>query len=191
MIIIVRTFENREERWTFLNQRKAKLRFGLLIDTGAPWSAAGMDWVARLIDTYQLSDFVTWTPHVAKLHGIGAGAATCNHKAEIPVGIDETDPGTTFKTQVLEGCGSRVPGLLGLDSMIRRKAIIDLSDPHEKQDYFMHVLRSDGQWASLKLELIQGHLILPIDKWPQTDWPSVPDNDFHERQAWTSHLVCR
>ena len=59
--------------------------------------------------------------------------------------------------------------------MLRRRAVIDLS--REDQQFFMHVVRSDGEWIALKLELFQGRLILPIDHWPNTRLPKLPNRE--------------
>jgi hypothetical protein len=144
-------FEGREQRWSFLTRTKAKVRHGLLIDTGAPENAAGEEWIQRVTSDQGTASYVTWTPFESQLHGIGEGAAVCHHKAEIPIGL-EPSMNTTLKTQVLSGCGSRVPGLLGLDSLIKRKAIIDLSDERNEQSYSIHFCDSEQKWQTLRIK---------------------------------------
>jgi hypothetical protein len=169
-------FEGREQRWTYLTQNKARVRHGLLIDTGAPENAAGEEWIERVTHDQGTSANVTWTPYHSQLHGIGQGAAVCHHKAEIPIGL-EPSMNTTFKTQVLSGCGSRVPGLLGLDSLIKRRAIIDLSDASNDQSYHLHFRDSDNKWQTLRIEKVNGHLILPIDNYPTQSNLPMPSKD--------------
>ena len=172
-------FQNRDERWTWLSQHKARARHGLLIDTGAPDNAAGEEWVSRVIKDQKTENETYWTPHHAELHGIGAGAATCSHKAELPIGLSP-DMTTTFKTQVLSGCGSKVPGLLGLASLIKRRAIIDLSDVKNNQSYFIHFKDANDNWETLPIEKVNGHLILPIDNYASTKKLPLPTKEKFE-----------
>ena len=148
----------------------------MLIDTGAPENAAGEEWIARVTADQGTESWVTWTPYQSQLHGIGQGAAVCHNKAEIPIGL-EPNMNTTFKTQVLSGCGARVPGLLGLDSLIKRRAIIDLSDERNEQCYNLHFCDAEEEWQTLRIEKVNGHLILPIDNYPSASNLPLPSKE--------------
>ena len=130
-------FEDRESRYCTYVARGAKQRFGLLLDTGAPKSAAGREWIDRYVQAWKLEEHVEWKPHDAQLYGIGEGSASCKWKPRLPIALDCTDAGNWLETQALDGIGRAVPSLLGLESMIRMRALIDLSDPTNEGLYFI------------------------------------------------------
>ena len=86
-------FEGRDERYVAFTERGAKQRFGLSLDTGAPKSAAGIDWINAYINAYELQSSVEWVPHHAELFGIGSGSASCNWKPQLPISLDVKDAG--------------------------------------------------------------------------------------------------
>ena len=167
-------FYGRAARFDSCSKKNGRQRFGLMIDTGAPQSASGMDFITRYCECFGLSDYTTWSPHRAELYGIGEGAAVCNWKSTMPICLNQTEAGSHFETQALEGIGARVPALMGLDTMIARRTIIDLSDPNNDQTYMFSVLKPDGYRSSLKLELVSGHLLLPIDHWDSKPGQNLP-----------------
>ena len=161
--------DGREEKWTWITKAKSKLvqRFGLLLDTGAPENATGIEYVERFLNVFQTEGF--WEPFESQLHGIGAGSAVVRHKVSMPVGLSTALPNCLFKTQVLEGCGARVPALMGLSSMIAHKTILDLRDVN---NLTMSAETEQGR-MTFQLEQVHGHLILPIDKFAQYVPPTV------------------
>ena len=121
----------RAQQYAFFS-KKALQRFGLLLDTGAPQSAAGANLLDRFITAYCLQPDVREVPFTSRLSGIGTGSATVRKKQQVPIGMYDTY-GQLFsgywEAQRLEGIGQDVPFLLGLDSMFKRSMIIDLRHP--------------------------------------------------------------
>ena len=109
----------------------------------------------------QLEGSLNWQPFSTSLSGIGAGAAQVNWLVEIPIGLGP-DKTSTWQAQVLEGCGKGVPGLLGLDSMVSRDTILDLSK-------FSMTCNSSGNPQEKKSRItlpclpVSGHMVLPVD----------------------------
>jgi hypothetical protein len=148
----------------------AKMRFALLMDTGAPQSAAGEAWLDRFIFEHKLDPEVTTTPFVTKLSGIGSGSATVQVKTVVPTGMYDVN-GSLFlgrwEAQQLEGIGKLVPPLCGFESMCNRQMIISMQNPDKPiVNCIAGTHRSD-------FELIkhQGHILLPID-WGGSPMPS-------------------
>jgi hypothetical protein len=94
-----------------------KSRYGLMLDTGAPESCCGQNFLDRFLEDMQI-DNAEWSSYTASLSGIGAGSAAVNWKCRTPIGIANFSA-AVWETQVLEGCGKNVPGLMGLQPMTR------------------------------------------------------------------------
>ena len=145
---------------------KARLRFALMLDTGAPSSCIGRRYLKRFINEFHLEASMHYLPYNAQLSGIGAGSATVTQKAVVPIGMcsanaSEEDTHAmqgTWTTQVLDGIGEGVPPLLGLDSMCANKTIINL----DKTPPEMSCMTPTGR-RSFTLDIVGGHLMLPID----------------------------
>ena len=76
----------RERQYTCFNS-KALQRFALLLDTGAPQSAAGANVLDRFINEYSLRSHVVDIPFTSKLSGIGSGSASVTKKQRVPTGM--------------------------------------------------------------------------------------------------------
>ena len=166
---------DRDKRWAFLASLKQDIaqRFGFLVDTGAPESAVGQKYLNRYIEAYDLAELCEWTPYHSSLHGIGAGSAEVNFQCTAPIGLSEDLESCYLKSQVLEGCGENVPGLLGLASMFAHKAILDLRDSSRPT---IEVDTHKGRRV-LELQHVHGHLVLPIDKFQNTQKPIVKNKE--------------
>jgi len=162
---------DRDERWAFLAslKKEIKQRFGFLVDTGAPESAVGKEFLSRFLAAYELDQWSEWNEFVSQLHGIGAGSAEVNYKCSFPVGLSSKLDNCFLEAQVLEGCGAKVPGLLGLTSLFKHRAVLDLSD---ETNPFMTVSTHKGR-LKLPLQHVHGHLVLPIDQFQNTAHPVV------------------
>ena len=140
----------------------ARMRYALLMDTGAPQSAAGESWIDRFVNDHNLESEVESIPFVTKLSGIGQGSANVRRKQILPTGMISTS-GELFLgrwiTQRLEGIGKSVPPLVGLESMSGRKMIIDVQNANEPT---VNCLAGDGR-ATFTLTVHSGHILLPID----------------------------
>ena len=165
----------RQERFAFLQSNSISTqRFGLMLDTGAPDNAVGIDWLTRFIAAFGLAAYTKWFPHHASLGGIGSGRAPSEWQAQVPVGVrnNASDGSTSYKTQVLEGIGSHVPPLLGLRTMLERHSVLDLTNPN---NLGITCDEPDGSRHRYKLHVCNGHLILPADVWSdQFDGIAMP-----------------
>ena len=159
----------REQQYTCFNS-KALQRFALLLDTGAPQSAAGANVLDRFINDYSLHSHVVDIPFTSKLSGIGSGSASVTKKQRVPTGMYDSLrlPYQGFwETQRLEGIGKDVPFLLGLESMFKLQMLIDLQNPDFPQ---ISCLTETGR-KTFNLLLHSGHIVLPID-WGGKAMPS-------------------
>ena len=148
----------------------AKMRFALLMDTGAPQSAAGEEWLSRFIAHYHLENATTTIPFTAKLSGIGEGSATVHAKKIVPTGMYDINNELfvgRWEAQQLEGIGKLVPPLCGFESMCNRKMIISMQNPMKP------ILNCIAGNKRTDFELIRhhGHILLPID-WGGSPLPS-------------------
>ena len=158
----------RSQTWNI----RTKERWGLLLDTGAPFSCIGKKSRERFAELHDIHDQITEEPHSAKLSGIGSGAAIVRCKVHMPVGIclnSKEYINSTWIAQQLEGCGENTPPLLGLESMEWTHANISLA----KWPY-VYSFDTDQGRKSAELDLVHGHIVLPCD-WHGT---SAPDPSY-------------
>ena len=139
----------------------SRVRFAIMLDSGAPRSASGIRWMNRFVKELQLENECLWERYYARLSGIGEGSATVNWRITVPVGL-ESFPPTFWECQLLEGCGEFVPPLLGLESMERVNAVINIA----KKLYIVD--SPDGTRVELQCKVVGGHLMLPVD------WGGLP-----------------
>jgi hypothetical protein len=139
-----------------------KKRYGLMLDTGAPESCCGEEFLNRFIGDMKIKN-VEWIQYSASLSGIGSGSAPVNWKCKTPIGIANFCE-AIWETQVLEGCGRNVPGLMGLQPMSRLNGVINLTDRT-----FVVDSPNGGPRRALQCYVVTGHLILPID-WGGTSY---------------------
>jgi len=133
-----------------------KQRFALMLDTGAPFSCVGKEWLERFHSSCKLQDLTVWTASEASLSGIGAGSAPSHWQCLSPIGIEKYGP-AVWDALVLEGCGVNVPAIWGLDPMTKLDAVIDL------RNVSVTVTNTLGERQPLKCSRASGHLVLPID----------------------------
>lgn len=181
-------YSNREERWAYLaKQQVTRQHFGILVDTGAPQSAAGMSWITRFIACFNLHQSVRWEKCSTSIGGIGSGRAEVNWVCYLPIGTrwNPSDGSTFWKVQCLEGVGENVPPLLGLDVMKRRNGILALTHPCLELD------EPDGSRYRYELHYVNGHLVLPCDKFSHAYGVNMPNSASFKadplglQNAWT------
>ena len=173
MFVGVEAFSDRETRYNVFNA-SSRLRFGLLVDTGAPNNVVGEEWLQRISDTHKLHDRTSWAPHHAELSGVGRGSVQSKWRAQIPIALKNSHE-ASWDAQVVGGAGKYLPPLHGLDSMIRHQTILDFTNPKELS---MTCLVAPGKREKFKLEKINGHLILPCDHYEHAvDKPAIPSKD--------------
>jgi hypothetical protein len=154
--------EMRESRFKMFSIN-SRVRYAIMLDSGAPRSASGMRWMNRFVKEFELENECLWERYRAQLSGIGEGSASVNWRITVPVGLENFPP-TSWQCQLLEGCGEFVPPLLGLESMERVNAVINIA----KKLYIVDA--PDGSRVELQCKVVGGHLMLPVD-WggkPQT-----------------------
>ena len=146
----------RESRYDTFTCR-SRQRFAVLVDTGAQDNVVGGDWLDRYLKTNGLESSTHWAEHSAQFHGIGAGAAPCEWKATFPIGLSDQPDGNFMTTQVLQGCRQDVPALLGLATLVKRRAVLDF-----RKAAF------DGCCMEIDLPCLrgQGHLTAEAGTWP-------------------------
>ena len=158
------TFDDRAGRWAFLTHADGRIRFGLIIDTGAESGVVGSAWCERyteeVLKPRGLHDQILFKDTQASFVGIGAGAQNADTAVMLPCAVDGMS--SMYTATVLDGEESQfVPALLGLNKLRERRTDIMLSDP---KDPHMIVDSDDGS-RRVKIPLIffSGHLIMPID----------------------------
>ena len=159
----------REERYCVFG-KSSRIRFGLMVDTGAPDNVVGGEWLNRFCDSHELHQHVDWRSHYASLSGIGRGSIETKWRAKCPISLSK-DHNATWDVQVLSGAGSRVPPLWGLESQIKHRAKFDFSDP---QNLTVSCLINPNVRKTYKLETINGHLILPCDHFEHSKPIPIP-----------------
>ena len=105
-------------------------RQALLIDPGSWGNLAGDQWVKRAAALAIKSGKKPTQERRSQplnLRGVGHGTQACSHDVRIPIALERTDgsstPGT-FTTPTVNNSG--LPALLGLKTMLDRRAILDL-----------------------------------------------------------------
>ena len=123
-------FENREERYDQLLSSFGRLRYALVVDTGAADSAVGGTWVDDFIrdvlTPLGLEEDIQVGEQRVSFTGIGEGTVDSDCRARIPVGINGGK--AEFEATVFEQGSARfLPGLLGLVSLIEKRATATVS----------------------------------------------------------------
>ena len=132
-----------------------RIRFALMLDSGAPESCTGLLWLTRFHEAMEIDDAI-WEEHHASLSGIGSGSAEVNWRCTTAIGIKDFTK-ASWTTQVLEGIGETVPALLGLKPMRALGGVIDL------RDLSITVTNPAQERQKLQCFQVTGHLMLPID----------------------------
>ena len=152
------SYYNRAERYDVFSA-SSRLRFGLLVDTGAPDNVVGEEWVNRISKEHNLAHEIRWKKHSAELSGVGHGSVKANWRAKIPISLSDNHS-ACWDAQVVSGAGQYLPPLHGLESLIRHRTVLDFTDP---KNLTMSCLVKPNTRQTFKLEKINGHLILPCD----------------------------
>ena len=111
-------------------------RHALLVDVGSFGNLAGRTWVRQAAALGRLHGKVPTTEKRAKplsVSGVGEGEQTCTHDCTIPVSMKTIDGRTVTGTYTSptvnqpESDSGGIPGLLGLRSLMERRAILNFS----------------------------------------------------------------
>jgi len=101
-------------------------REGLLVDSGAIDNLSGKDFVDRQAVIAKRAGHATTFSELGgtlEVNGVGTGSQAATYEASVPIQIEKDT--AVFRTPVLEGAGSGIPGLWGLKSQQRVRAMID------------------------------------------------------------------
>lgn len=63
--------------------------------------------------------------------GVGKGAQTCTYRIKATIAIPQDDGSSElfqWPAPIVEGDGANIPGLLGMDSLGKNRAIIDIGN---------------------------------------------------------------
>ena len=150
---------------------------GLLVDPGSHGNLVGSEWLKQAIPfLHRAGKEILRFARNSPLHvgGVGKGSQTCINGCVFPLALERSDGTThegTFTSPFVEE--SHTPALLGLRSLMRHNAILDLSKK------MMPLIRDDCE-AGYKLpegtesyplkQAPSGHLLLPFTdfkKWEQ------------------------
>ena len=106
----------------------------IIPDSAAFGSVTGSDVAREIAKSAKEAGFHVSQEKLDKpfvIGGVANGTQTCNYRLNADLGVPLTD-GTAatmnWKPPIVEGSGSGLPGLLGLDSMEENRAILDIGN---------------------------------------------------------------
>ena len=153
---------------------------GLLIDCGAVGNLVGSDWVQRTEEIAKaFGQRVQRSQMSSPLNvgGVGKGTVAAEQQVSMPISLPDGSVGT-FTAPVVEGAGSGIPALLGLETQKRLNFLID---PRNKKLYQVgeggyKISLSPGSRTYDLVQTASGHLLLPITEWKKVskNQPSGP-----------------
>ena len=128
----------------------------LLVDTGAPKNMTGDRCIKRIAAcATQNGHGCTTLPlkNSLKIEGVGSGSNSCTHESTVAIALADGEI-AHYRAPVVQE--SDLPALLGLDSMERRRTILDL----------VHGKLIEVGPGPFKLELPPGSRVLQMQKSP-------------------------
>ena len=148
-------------------------RHGLLVDPGAWSNLVGERWAQEVAAKAMSSGH---TPSQKKMNqpftvqGVGKGTNEAKWEVHLPIAINDDDGNTRlheYRAPTVGGKGKELPALLGLESMSKQKAVLEMTEGSE----YLTFPGEGGykiEWSPgtkrYKLERPpSGHLILPCD----------------------------
>ena len=148
-------------------------RHGLLVDPGAWNNLAGEKWIEEVAQKaidhgYEPKQTRMKQPFTVK--GVGKGTNAANWEVQLPIAVCDTDGATRlheFHAPSVGGAGSELPALLGLESMSKNRAVLEMSEGLEYLTYpgqgGYKIEWSPGARRYKLDRAPSGHLILPCD----------------------------
>jgi hypothetical protein len=127
--------EKAEDHYLVRTSMKARSGEGLLVDPGSPDNLVGSAWSKRMADLMVGAGGPppVYEPHFLEVGGVGKGSMQCNQKVTHHI-VCPTSGGKpvagTFSAPELES--DRVPALLGLKSLTKMRAIMDMDPAHPR-----------------------------------------------------------
>ena len=152
-------------------------RHGLLVDPGAWNNLAGEKWikeVARKAIEHGHHPKQNRMKQPFTVQGVGQGTNSANWEIQMPIAVRDSDGNTKlheFRTPSVGEGGYELPALLGLETMSKNRAVLEMTDGQEYLTYpgpgGYKIEWSPGT-RRYKLERApSGHLILPCDAFSQ------------------------
>ncbi len=149
----------------------------LLVDLGSRVNVIGKDTEKEFAAAAAANGhYSTYIPRARRLHvnGVGSDAAICDFEVVSPIAVKFEEHAATkesYRANLAEGCGSKLPAILGSDSMQEKDSVIILRKGKE-------ILAFPGpggykiQWSpGTKLLPMKpapsGHLVVPCDRFEE------------------------
>ena len=157
--------------------RLADGRLGLVVDPGSVCNLSGGNWAlevakAGLANGRKPDQKARDRP--LQVSGVGHGSQQATHNVILPICLAQEDGSVTSGTFVTPSVtGSDLPGLLGLTSLQRRRAVLDMVTNKlyflGPGDYKIESILPPGSETYQLHTAPSGHLLLPVDNYKQFD----------------------
>jgi len=157
--------------------RMADGTLGILVDPGSMGNLGGGPWtgsVAQAAQQHGRKPSQTKRDRPLRVSGVGNGSQTANYNVTLPVCLEKMDgqfTSGTFETPAITD--SHIPGLLGLNSLSSRRAVLDM---HTRRlhflgsgDYRLETAMPQGTESYQLLTAPSGHLLLPCGRYNEFD----------------------
>ena len=144
----------------------------MIVDPGARTNLLGSDLARRLANRaletgHMLEQGKLKNP--LTIQGVGNGYQECNWEMNCPIVVPQRGGSAKLhhlRSPIVEGTGSHLPGLLGLDTLEAQGAILDMGRK-------MLIFPGSGE---VKMELPPGSLEIPLQKSPSGHLVMVIDD---------------
>ena len=117
------------------------------------------------------------------VNGVGSGSAPCHKILETPISVQYNNESTpnviSYHANVAEGCGSKLPAILGLDSMTEKDAVLLLRNGKRCMAF--------PGTGGYKIEWSPGTKLLPLETSPSGHLV-IPCDSFQNASEDTSHV---
>ena len=127
-----------------------------------------------------------------QVSGVGHGSQQATHNVILPICLAQEDGSVTSGTFVTPSVtGSDLPGLLGLTSLQRRRAVLDMVTNKlyflGPGDYKIESILPPGSETYQLHTAPSGHLLLPVDNYKQLDKREMEGSLTLDSQPITLH----
>ena len=165
---------NLEVQYHVRSRLASRHREGLLIDPGAIMNLCGGRWMKRQNEIAKLTGRavkVRPSQQTMRVEGVGKGSQECTGDALVPICLKSDHgpkPDLLYEASFIKD--SDIPALLGLDTLRRRRAVLDCYNGimYEIAEGDYEIKMPTGS-AKYSLEAAEsGHWMLPCSDWPGT-----------------------
>ena len=146
----------------------------MLVDLGSRINLVGADTLTEFVAAAKQNGYSTKYRQRERpllVNGVGSGSAPCYKTLEVPVSVKYGNAKNAqvipYQANIAEGCGSKLPAILGLDSMTEKDAVLILRNGKRCMAFpgrgGYRIEWSPGT-KLLPLETSpSGHLVIPCD----------------------------